>query len=163
MEASAREYGLFYSFGANPDIFQRMQTFNTEIGERRFNSQVLIRPQGILTNFKAKTNPFRFTDTWANMERDGMIDWSTPDAEMHSLEALRTLSFRDQIIGECVEIMRSGDRRGAILEGLMGPMGQTYHCKTAILSRFVALSISLVLKSSRLQGWRTMSPILPTR
>ena len=90
MEASAREYGLFYSFGANPDIFQRMQKFNTEIGERRFNSQVLIRPQGILTNFKAKTNPFRFTDTWANMERDGMIDWSTPDAEMHSLEALRT-------------------------------------------------------------------------
>jgi hypothetical protein len=45
MEASAREYGIFFSFGANPEIFRRMGEFNNEVGERRFNSQVLIRPQ----------------------------------------------------------------------------------------------------------------------
>ena len=45
MEAGAREYGLHFSFGAGPDIFRRMRKFNEEVGERRFNSQVLIRPQ----------------------------------------------------------------------------------------------------------------------
>ena len=45
MEASAREYGIFFSFGTNPEIFRRMGEFNNEVGERRFNSQVLIRPQ----------------------------------------------------------------------------------------------------------------------
>ena len=59
MEASAREYGLSFSFGANPEVFKRMSAFNAEVGERRFNSQVLIRPQGILTSFKSRTNPFR--------------------------------------------------------------------------------------------------------
>ena len=72
MEASAREYGLSFSFGANPEVFKRMSAFNAEVGERRFNSQVLIRPQGILTSFKSRTNPFRFTDTWKNLERDGV-------------------------------------------------------------------------------------------
>merc|ERR1719424_343116 len=81
MESSAREYGLFYSFGANPDIFRRMHAFNSEVGERRFNSQVLVRPQGILTNFKARTNPFRFTDTWLNLSRDGAINFSTQESE----------------------------------------------------------------------------------
>ena len=40
MEASAREYGLSFSFGANPEVFKRMSAFNAEVGERRFNSQV---------------------------------------------------------------------------------------------------------------------------
>ena len=99
MEATAREYGIFFSFGANPEVFRRMQTFNDEVGERRFNSQVLIRPQGILTNFKSRTNPFRFTDSWLNLTRDGAINWDTPDAEAYTLETLRTPSVREQLVG----------------------------------------------------------------
>ena len=127
MEASAREYGIYFSFGAGPDIFKRMAIFNLEVGENRFNSQVLIRPQGILTNFKARTNPFRFTDTWLNLTRDGAINWSSPESEAHTMEALRTPSIREQIIGESLDMMSRGDRRGDILKSLMGPMGQTYH------------------------------------
>jgi hypothetical protein len=111
MESSAREYGLFYSFGANPDIFRRMHAFNSEVGERRFNSQVLVRPQGILTNFKARTNPFRFTDTWLNLSRDGAINFSTQESEAYTLDTLRTPSVRDQLIGESLDMMSRGDRK----------------------------------------------------
>ena len=52
MEAGAREYGLHFSFGAGPDIFRRMRKFNEEVGERRFNSQVLIRPQVHTTSWR---------------------------------------------------------------------------------------------------------------
>ena len=56
-----------------------------------------------------------------------MLDFSEPGKAAHALEALRTLSIREQLVGESVEMMAGGDRRGAIMASILGPVAQTYH------------------------------------
>jgi len=77
--------------------------------------------------FKARTNPFQHLSSYQNLERDGGLDWSSEDSTMRSLDTLRTPSVRDEIVGEALSLMQSGERQGLMFKGMIGPMGQTYH------------------------------------
>ena len=82
MEASAREYGLFYSFGANPDIFQRMQTFNTEIGERS-QQRGLVEARHLWAKIKAGSR-----ESLAEEQGSPLLAQRAPPADSEALDEL---------------------------------------------------------------------------
>ena len=88
------------------------------------NAQVLIRPQGLLTSFASRLNPFQYTPSYQGLLRRGKLSFRTNAEISSSLEELRRM--RDSIISEAEAMMKGSSRRANVLKKLLGPLDMTF-------------------------------------